>query len=224
MDRFKYLESSNYKKIHDYLTNLLLEIETKVVEYLINNSLFDYLVKTTVNFGKMYSQTNIVSYSILFDFFEEAEMPGFREYQVSFILSLRIHSCFEKFDYLGSEIENSGNIISKISINKDLQFFPKEIKHLLNDIPKNIIPFIGNFLKHELNIYLKNKELFDEYRTKMNDVDKDDILKLIVELYTDVENSPFINLQNEIKQYLYDNKTVSSLKYIEELDIDSLLS
>lgn len=220
MNRFKYLDSNNYKKVHDYITSVLLKIETNVVKFLCDNFLFDYLIKTTINYGRINPQTGIVSYSILFDFFEEAKLPGFKEWQVSFTLRLRISSDFNKFDYLGSEIENSGKITSKISINRDIKALPKDIKSVLNNTPEIIVHFIDDFLKQELNIYYKNKELFNEYKAKINTDNEDDILKLIVELYIDVENSPFVNLKNEIKQYLNSNKTAELLKYIENIDID----
>jgi hypothetical protein len=156
MDRDNLYEIKNFKKIHDYLTSILLKTDYAVKDYLKDKRLFRFLVKQSFKFGTI-SSTNKVTYSLVYDFFEETKNIGFRENQISFNIWLRVYEEIKEFDYIISEIENSGKIISKIPKYKNLKDLPNEIMNVLDTTPSIMISSIDDFFKDEfiLKLYME---------------------------------------------------------------------
>jgi hypothetical protein len=148
MDRDNLYKIKNFKIVHNYLTSLLLKTDNAVKDYLKENMLFHYLAKQSFNFGTI-STTKRITYSLVYDFFEETKNIGFRENQISFNIWLRIYEEIKEFDYILSEIENSGKIISKISRYKNLKRLPKEILDVLDNTPSVMVSSIDDFFKDE---------------------------------------------------------------------------
>jgi hypothetical protein len=220
MNRNNYLMIENFKIVHDYLCSLLLKIDNKVKCYLEETLLFPYLVNQSLTLGSITPSTQRVTYSLVYDFFKEPEKIGFRENQISFIIWIRFNQLTECFDYVLSEIENSGTVISKIHKHENLRNLPNEITTILDDTPAVMVSFIDGFIKNVLNENQKNIELFEKYYNNNyeNDTEK---MKKLLELYIDASISPFTEVKEKIEGYIKQTGNDEIYEYIKKLDLDN---
>lgn len=145
MEREKYLKQDNYLHLHNYLNQILLNIELNVNQFLEDKGLKNTCVKKLVVSAK---PEPILTYGIYLDFFEEVEPISDKETQVSFVVVLTLIPQTGHYD-IAADIGSFYEMICSGWFN-NINELPNEAKEYFDNVPLKFIEVLTRFFEKEI--------------------------------------------------------------------------
>jgi hypothetical protein len=145
MEREEYLEIKEYKRLHEYISSILIKIELDVTEYIEKKGYQNLLVKKSLVYAKTQP---IFNYSIYFDFFEEVEEIGDKETQLSFVVVLTFNKDKSTFN-ICADISSIYKVIHSGWF-KEITELPVIAENYFEEVNIKFIEVLEEFFNKEL--------------------------------------------------------------------------